>query len=360
MIKKIGSVVLAAFAALLILGLWLSSLLEDDSHRQTLEQTRPEALAYLRSAIMPSRGKILAVVTSTDSMGASGRYTGYELTELARAYYVFTANGFEVDIASPAGGEPPAVIDTDDMGAYDYAFINDAQAQRKLTHSLPLAEVNGDVYEAVYFVGGKGAMFDFPGNGAIQALVRRYFETGKVIGAVCHGPAALVEVTLSNGRPLVEGRRVSGFTNEEELLLIPGAREIFPFLLQEQLTALGARFYSGPVYLNTISQDKNLLTGQNPWSVWSLAEAMISQLGYRPLPRELTGEEHAVAVLERYETLGNGAARAMLTELSEQRRPLTRNLIAMHSIVALMQLKVGKAIDLVGLVWRAKQLDLSS
>ena len=102
--------------------------------------------------------QILAVVTSTDVMGASGKTTGYELTELARAYYVFEANGFEVDIASPLGGQPPVVIDGDDMKQFDFAFLNDPVAQNKVSHSIAVADVDPQDYEAVYFVGGKGAM----------------------------------------------------------------------------------------------------------------------------------------------------------------------------------------------------------
>ena len=161
---------------------------------------------------------------------------------MARAYYVFEANGFEVDIASPQGGNPPRVIDDEDMKEYDYAFLNDAVAQNKVQNSIPMAKVDPEQYQAVYFVGGKGAMFDFPDNPHIKSLIRKYYETGKVVGAVCHGPAALVNVTLSNGKPLLANKTISSFTSEEELFLIPDAREVFPFLLQEKLTEQGANF----------------------------------------------------------------------------------------------------------------------
>ncbi|MEQ8803166.1 MAG: type 1 glutamine amidotransferase domain-containing protein, partial [Haliea sp.] len=98
-------------------------------------------------------------MTSTGEMGESGKRTGYELTELSRAYYVFTANGFTVDIASPDGGQPPVVIDDDDMGEFDYAFLNDPVARSKVINSTAVASINPEEYAAVYFVGGKGAMW---------------------------------------------------------------------------------------------------------------------------------------------------------------------------------------------------------
>src|SRR5690606_7203536 len=109
--------------------------------------------------------------------------TGYELTELSRAYYVFQANGFVVDIASPLGGKPPVVIDDDDMGVFDYAFLNDSIAQKKANNTIAMQAVNADEYAAIYFVGGKGAMYDFPQNKYIQSIVRDFYESGKVIGA---------------------------------------------------------------------------------------------------------------------------------------------------------------------------------
>jgi putative intracellular protease/amidase len=345
---------LLAFAGLVVVavvfGTWLFSLAGSEADRRDLEHTRPEDLSYISQRAPQTRGRILAVVTSTDALGESGERTGYELTELARAYYVFAANGFEVDVASPRGGEPPAVVD-DDLGAFDYAFLNDTEAQAKVAASLPVSQVDADAYDAIYFVGGKGAMFDFPNNGAIQTIVREAFESGKVLGAVCHGSAAFVNATLSNGRSLLADRSVSGFTNEEELLLIPDAREIFPFLLQDALSARGATFSSGPLYLEHVSQDGNVVTGQNPWSVWAMAERMVRQLGYTPVPREVTPEETSVAVLLAYEMEGYANARARLeSELAAGAGAIDRSLIAVHSMVAARQGRIGKAVDLIRLL----------
>lgn len=351
--------VLIVFTGLLLLivsfALWFKGLLPP---RDTaIETSTVENLPYVSENIQPLRGKILAVVTSTDTMGSSGKSTGYELTELARAYYVFQANGFEVDIASPLGGKPPVVIDDEDMGAYDFAFLNDSLAQHKTSHTIPIKEVVAEHYKAVFFVGGKGAMFDFPENKSIQALVRNYYQADKVIGAVCHGPAALVNVTLDSRRALLENKTVSGFTNEEELLLIPEADTIFPFLLQDKLIAQGALFNQGAMYLEKMSHDGNLVTGQNPWSVWAVAETMVLQLGHQPKFREITDEENAVRILNTYDTHGSKKAKELITSMThEPKVPINRVLIAKHSIIAAMKGDVGRFFDIIGLASFVKKM----
>ncbi len=343
---------------LISVGTWFGSLLPIDEMKErfkTIETSSIDNIPYLHKNVIPKRGKILAVVTSSNAMGNSGKSTGYELTELSRAYYVFKANGFDVDIASPLGGKPQVVIDDDDMGEFDFAFLNDSVAQYKTSYTIAMIDVIEEDYQAVFFVGGKGAMFDFPDNKAIQSIVRNYYQTGKVIGAVCHGPAALVNVILDNGRPLIENKKVSGFTNKEELLLIPDAKSIFPFLLQDKLTAQGAQFNEGAMYLENMSHDKNLLTGQNPWSTWIIAESMIKQLGYTPKDRQITAEENAVKVLQLYESQGSEKAKALIeTMASQENQPLAREFIASHGIIAVMQGDIGRFIGLVGLVSYAK------
>lgn len=333
-------------------GYWFLSLIPPSIvSKEELKQSQPSDLPYLTQNIIPTRGKILAVVTSTEVMGNSGKSTGYELTELARAYYVFQANGFEVDVASPMGGTPPVVIDEGDMKAFDYAFLNDPLAQSKVSNSIAISDVIPDDYQAIFFVGGKGAMFDFPENITIQSIVRSYYESGKVIGAVCHGPAALVNVTLSNGRPLLANKSVSSFTNEEELFLIPNAEEVFPFLLQSKLEEQGASFAAGTMYLNQVSSSDRLVTGQNPWSTWEAAEAIIEQMGFQPKQRVKTPEEQSVDVLGAYELAGYNDAKEMLTTYCESNpRSVDRELVAIHSLVAAMQLKLGKAFELVQLL----------
>ena len=353
--RKIIKWSLITFAGLIfstvLFGVWFMSLLPEPSNREKLKATTPNQLSYLTENVTPYRGKILVVVTSTDSMGASGKPTGYELTELSRPYYVFLANGFEVEIASPLGGEPPVVIDGDDMREYDYAFLNDSIAQSKVIHSVAMKDVNPKNYQAIYFAGGKGAMFDFPNDKHIQSIVREYYESGKVVGAVCHGPAALINVTLTNGRPFIANRAISGFTNEEELFLIPDAKEIFPFLLQDKLIEKGAQFNEGPMYLNTVIKDGLLVTGQNPWSTWDVAESMIELLGYTPKVRKVTTEETSINILGVYETQGFDEAKKVVHDYcSIESMAIDRELLAIHAIVATMQFKVSKSIDLIRLL----------
>jgi len=298
---------------------------------------RADDLAFLAQRVTEPRGRILAVVSSTARFPDGQRKAGYELTELARAYWVFVGNGYEVDIASPRGGEPPMIRDEDLIDA-DHAFLNDPAAQAKLAETLPLAEVDPGRYRAVYFVGGKGAMFDFVGNPDIARIVRDIHPRG-VVGAVCHGPAALLGVTLADGRPLLRGRRVTGFSNAEELFLIEDARERFPALLQDALSAEGATFVEAPTYLDNTVADGRLVTGQNPWSTWTTAEAMIRALGHAPVPREATPEERSVQLLATFHARGLGAA--LVEKRTLQRSD--KRLLLMHAVVAAMQWRLGQA-----------------
>lgn len=296
-------------------------------------------LDFMQDAISPSRGRILAVVTSTSHFPGSEKKAGFELTELARAYYVFRASGYDVDIASPQGGSPPMRRDDEDMVATDFAFLNDADARKRLESSLPLREVDPARYAAIYFVGGKGAMFDFPDNADIQRLVREVYRAGGVIGAVCHGPAALLDVMLEDGSPLLRGRRVAGFSNDEELFLMKDARARFPYLLQDRLVQRGARYVEGPMYLDSTVIDGRIITGQNPWSTWSTAEAMVRALGHEPAMRAPGRDEQAVKVLAAYRRDGIDAA----CRVRHAHPDADKHLLLMHALVAAMQGRLGEA-----------------
>ncbi|MEQ8626819.1 type 1 glutamine amidotransferase domain-containing protein [Ekhidna sp.] len=354
-IKRSAITIVILVISLTAFGYWFMGLIVADKPMyEGITETVPSDLTYLTNDSVEYRGKILAVVTSTAEMGTSGKSTGYELTELSRAYYVFMANGFEVEVASPLGGQPPVVIDDDDVGRYDYAFMNDSTAQFKVNNTLALADLNPSDYEAVYFVGGKGAMYDFPENASIQKLVRELYENDKVVGAVCHGPAALVNVTLSDGKALLANKTVSSFTNEEEFFLIPDASEIFPFLLQDKLIESGASFQEGAMYLENVVVGGKLVTGQNPWSTWTLAESMIEALGHKPKSRPITAEENSVAILNAYAQLGYDPAKQMLEQNLNEGTPIHRELLAVHSIVSSMQWELGTTIDLIRLLAHAK------
>lgn len=332
--KKIRIAAIALLGAVVLLALagwaYVDSLA---LQREPVANTASVAadLEFLQRRIPPTRGRILAVVTSTAHFDNGRRKAGYELTELSRAYWVFLANGYEVDIASPRGGEPPMVKD-DDLVDADYAFLNDADVRAQLAATLPLARIDPARYAAVYFVGGKGAMFDFVGNADIQRIVRELLPRGAV-GAVCHGPAALLDMTAADGRPLLQGRRLTAFSNAEELFLIEDARAHFPFLLQEALAAQGAVFVEAPMYLENTVSDGRLITGQNPWSSWGVAEAMVRALGHEPVARTLTAEEYSVRLLATYHGSGLAAALAQKRELPRS----DKRLLLMHALVAAMR-----------------------
>ncbi len=346
-IKRVATAGGALVLVACIVGFAYVRALDLDSQPAAEARSTVADLDFMRDAVTGSRGRILAVVTSTSHFPDGERKAGFELTELARAYYVFLANGYEVDIASPRGGPPPMRRDDEDMVPADHAFLNDAGAQRKLAASLHVADVDASRYAAVYFVGGKGTMFDFPDDPGIQRLVRRVYQSGGVIGAVCHGPAALLEVTLDDGRPLLRGRRVAAFSNAEELFLMEDARARFPYLLQDRILQKGGRYVEGPMYLDNTVVDGRIVTGQNPWSTWSTAEAMVRALGHVPAARAPGRDEQAVRVMAAYHRHGIVAARKVRAALPEA----YKRLLLMHALVAAMQ---GRADD----AWHLQALAL--
>lgn len=337
MLKKVlcgvGLLALAGYLYFLSFGL--------DRQPRANPQAQPADIGWLAATPAP-RGRVLAVVSSAAHFPGSSKKAGYELTELARAYYVFQASGFEVDIASPQGGRPPERIDSDDMGDADYAFLNDPAVQRKLQSTLRLQDVAPARYNAVYFVGGKGAMFDFPGNAEIARIAGAVAAQGGVLGAVCHGPAALLGLRGADGRSLVAGRRMTGFTNDEELFLMKDARQRLPFLLEDRARELGAQFATAPKYVGHVVVDGKLVTGQNPWSTWAVAEAMVRALGAIPAARPETSEERSVLALAAYYSGGLAAGRAEL----RQGQGFDKMLVLMHAVVAGMQGRVADAFQL--------------
>ncbi|MES2325221.1 MAG: type 1 glutamine amidotransferase domain-containing protein [Pseudomonadota bacterium] len=285
-------------------------------------KANPHAVASVNAGA--TRGRILAVVTS--------KKAGYELTELARAWHVFRANGYDVEIASPQGGTPPVRIDKDDMGDSDYAFLNDKAAQARVAATLRLAEVDPARYAAVYFVGGKGAMFDFPGNPDIARIVAAIAPRG-VVGAVCHGPAALA------GLPAMAGKRMTGFSNAEEFFFRKDAAKVYPFLLEDKI---GAGYTSAPLFLDHTVVDGRVVTGQNPWSTWSTTEAMIAALGHTPVARDVTGEEYSVRMIAAYYRGGMSAARAEQAGVPR----FDKMLVLLHALIAGMEWRPVDAFQL--------------
>ena len=157
---------------------------------------------------------------------------------------------------------------------------------------------------------------------------------------------------------MLANKQVSGFTNEEELLLIPDAKSIFPFMLQDKISEQGALFVKGPMYLEQVSHEEKLITGQNPWSTWKVAETMVLELGYEPKKRQITPEENAVNVLNVFETRGSSQAKAMIkTMILAEKKEIERILIAKHSVIAAMQGDIGRFFRLVGLTSYVKKMN---
>lgn len=335
-----GSLYLLATLALLAACAWVYYLsLGLDKIPKANRNATVAGLDYMQNPVAEKRGRILAVVSSASSMDGGKKKAGYELSELARAYYIFKANGFEVDIASPLGGKPPAELD--DMGDSDYAFLNDKEAQAKVDASLKLADIDPAGYAAVYFVGGKGAMLDFPGNPDIARIVAAIAPRG-VVGAICHGPAALLHVKLADGTALVAGRQMTAITNDEDLFILEDARSLFPFLLEDKANEVGARFVKKPLFLDNTVVDGGLVTGQNPWSTWSTAEGMVRALGYTPVKRAVTAEEFSVQLLATYYSHGLDKAKAEQAKVPQ----FDKMLLLMHALVAGMEWRLVDAFQL--------------
>lgn len=219
--------------------------------------------------------RLLMVLTSHDKLGDTGAPTGYWFEELAAPYYVFKKAGLEITLASPAGGEPPQDPKSqgeDFLTADTRRFIQDPEALAQLRNTVPLAQVKGQEYEALFFPGGHGPMWDLAQDPRVAALVADFLGAGKPVGAVCHGPAALVGAGAA-----LKGRKVTGFTNTEEAAV--GLTEVVPFLLEDRLKALGGQFERGEDWGSFVVRDRNLVTGQNPASSAPVAECLLEALG---------------------------------------------------------------------------------
>ncbi|HEX5746639.1 MAG TPA: type 1 glutamine amidotransferase domain-containing protein [Archangium sp.] len=223
--------------------------------------------------------KILLIVTSHEQMGASGERTGFWMEELAAPYAEFSTAGAQVDIASPLGGKAPA--DPRSLGEQSEvvrAFLADPAAVKKMENTLALEQVKG-TYDAYFVVGGHGVMWDLAAYAPLHKMLGKEWDRGAVVAAVCHGPAALVGVKDKAGKPLVAGRRVAGFSNEEEAAV--KLDKVVPFALETRLKELGGNYERGPMWKSFAVRDGRLVTGQNPASSAAVAREVLSALRER-------------------------------------------------------------------------------
>ncbi|SFS90805.1 type 1 glutamine amidotransferase domain-containing protein [Marininema halotolerans] len=216
--------------------------------------------------------KILFVITSHDKI-TEDIVTGFWLEELAAPYYAFKEQGYELTLASPLGGKVP--IDPKSISGEE-ELRKSKEVIDRCENTLPLHEVNTADYDAIFLPGGHGTMFDFPDNPHLVQAIESYAVAGKVIAAVCHGPAGLVNVKDQNGKPLVAGKNVAAFTDSEEAAV--QMVEYMPFLLESRLRELGAQIHTAEDWHPHVEVDGNLVTGQNPQSSTKVANEVIKLL----------------------------------------------------------------------------------
>ncbi len=223
--------------------------------------------------------KILMVLTSHDQLGNTGEKTGFWLEEFAAPYYAFKDQGADITLASPKGGQPPLDPKSDDPSSQTkdtLRFKEDADAQKHLASTEKLAEVRAEDFDAIFYPGGHGPLWDLAESADSKALIETAIAAGKPVALVCHAPGVLKHVTGPDGAPLAKGKRVTGFTNDEEAAV--GLTDIVPFLLEDMLKDQGAHFSSGGTFKPHVAVDGLLITGQNPPSSEPTAEALIEAL----------------------------------------------------------------------------------
>jgi putative intracellular protease/amidase len=216
--------------------------------------------------------KVLIVLTSHETLGTTGKETGFYLPEVTHPEAVFEKAGYTIEYVSPNGGKAPMTgVDMDDP--LNTAFLNDARKTAQIENTLSPAQVDATQYAAIFYAGGHGAMWDFPENAELATIASQIYEQGGIVGAVCHGPAGLINVKLSNGEYLVKGKTISAFTNDEEVAV--GLDQVVPFFLQDKLVERGATYTKAEDFQKHVVVSDRLVTGQNPASAAGVGEEMV-------------------------------------------------------------------------------------
>jgi putative intracellular protease/amidase len=223
--------------------------------------------------------KVLMILTSHDKLGDTGKKTGFWLEEFAAPYYVLLDAGVEITLASPAGGQPPLDPKSDAPDAQSEAterFKNDGVAQSALANTKKLAEIDADEFDGIFFPGGHGPLWDLAGNADSRRMIETFIADDRPLAAVCHAPAIFRHTKSADGKSLVSGRRVTGFSNTEEEAV--GLTEIVPFLVEDMLKANGGLYEKGPDWGSYVVVDGKLITGQNPASSEAAAKELLKLL----------------------------------------------------------------------------------
>lgn len=223
--------------------------------------------------------QILMVITSHDELGETGKKTGFWLEEFAAPYYVFKDSGAEIILASPKGGQPPLdpkSAEEEFQTAATKRFNADMAAQRALATTIQLKYISPDNYDALFYPGGHGPLWDLVEDAHSQNVIEIMHAMGKPVAAVCHAPAVFLHTRKADGSPLVQGRSVTGFSNTEEAAV--GLTDIVPFLLEDELRKNGGKYSKGDDWQSYSVRDGNLITGQNPASSEAVAKEVLAQL----------------------------------------------------------------------------------
>lgn len=224
--------------------------------------------------------KILMVLTSHDQLGNTGEKTGFWLEEFAAPYYVFKDAGASITLASPLGGQPPLDPKSDEPGSQTEAtgrFKKDVAAQSQLASTHRLDTIVPDTFDAVFYPGGHGPLWDLPEDKSSIALIQSRLSAGKPVATVCHAPAVLRYPKTTEGQSVVQGKAVTGFTNTEEAAV--GLTEVVPFLVEDMLTKNGGNYSKAADWQSHIVTDGLLITGQNPASSAPAATALLHAIG---------------------------------------------------------------------------------
>ncbi len=223
--------------------------------------------------------KILMILTSHDRLGDTGKKTGFWLEEFTTPYYVFKDAQAEITLASPKGGQPPLDPKSNDLSQQTTStqrFTSDPEAQKALAATLVLTSINVDDYDAVFYPGGHGPLWDLAEDPASITVIESMYAAGKPVSAVCHAPAVLRHAKAPDGTTLVKGKAVTGFSNTEEAAV--ELTEIVPFLVEDELKAKGGNYSKCDDWQSYALTDGNLITGQNPASSEAVAQAVLDQL----------------------------------------------------------------------------------
>lgn len=223
--------------------------------------------------------KVLIVLTSHGELGNTGEKTGFWIEEFASPYYVLADAGAELTLASPKGGQPPVdpkSESADAQSSYTKRFYGDYDLIDKVAHTLKLNEINEAEYDAVFYPGGHGPLWDLATDVISIALIENFYKNNKPVAFVCHAPAALLKVKAPDGEPLVKGKEVTGFSDTEEEAV--KLTKVVPFLLEDELKKLGALYSRGDDWSSYVKADGLLITGQNPASSEAVARLLLKAI----------------------------------------------------------------------------------